>query len=201
MQKWIADRLAWMDGQIAVGIRTGAARVQPAGGTGRVRVPADDERPRDDLLHDGRLGPEAARRAGLADDRHGPRARRTRRSECSCPPDRSTTPGGAAGRSTIPPGRSRRPGGVGFERSTGYENLISLDVGPQMYGKNASCYIRIPFLVPGRSPEAWASVTLKVRYDDGFVAYLNGVEIARRNFTGVPRGIRPRAPSTTIWTP
>ncbi len=27
---------------------------------------------------------------------------------------------------------------------------------------------------------------LKVRYDDGFVAWINGVEVARRNFTGEP---------------
>jgi hypothetical protein len=30
-------------------------------------------------------------------------------------------------------------------------------------------------------------VTLRVRYDDGFIAYLNGQEIARRNFTGTPQ--------------
>jgi hypothetical protein len=29
-------------------------------------------------------------------------------------------------------------------------------------------------------------MSLRVRYDDGFVTYLNGVEIARRNFTGTP---------------
>ncbi len=28
---------------------------------------------------------------------------------------------------------------------------------------------------------------LKVRYDDGFIAYLNGAEVARRNFTGDPQ--------------
>jgi hypothetical protein len=29
-------------------------------------------------------------------------------------------------------------------------------------------------------------MTLRIRYDDGFVAYINGVEVARRNFTGTP---------------
>jgi hypothetical protein len=29
-------------------------------------------------------------------------------------------------------------------------------------------------------------LTLNIRYDDGFVAYLNGVEVARRNFNGTP---------------
>ncbi|MEN6335082.1 MAG: lamin tail domain-containing protein [Phycisphaerales bacterium] len=77
------------------------------------------------------------------------------------------------------------PGGVGFERSTGYENYISLDVGSRMYNINGSCYIRIPFqYTPGK--EALDSMTLKVQYDDGFVAYLNGAEVARRNFDGAP---------------
>jgi len=31
-----------------------------------------------------------------------------------------------------------------------------------------------------------SGLKLKVRYDDGFVAYLNGVEVARRNFNGTP---------------
>jgi len=29
-------------------------------------------------------------------------------------------------------------------------------------------------------------MTLKIKYDDGFVAYINGAEVARRNFTGSP---------------
>jgi hypothetical protein len=37
------------------------------------------------------------------------------------------------------------------------------------------------------SSTAYSSLLLKVRYDDGFIAYLNGTEVARRNFTGTPR--------------
>lgn len=77
------------------------------------------------------------------------------------------------------------PGGVGFERSTGYENFFSLDVGPQMYGKNTSCYVRIPFTMSANLRNVTKG-TLNVRYDDGFVAYLNGIEIARRNVAGTP---------------
>jgi hypothetical protein len=81
------------------------------------------------------------------------------------------------------------PGGVGFERSQGYETLIRLDTGAQMYGTggNNSCYIRIAFTVEPRVLADLRGLTLAVRYDDGFVAYLNGTEIARRNFTGEPR--------------
>ncbi|MBN2592591.1 MAG: lamin tail domain-containing protein [Sedimentisphaerales bacterium] len=72
------------------------------------------------------------------------------------------------------------PGGVGFEISTGYESLISLDLGESMYSRNSTCYIRIPFTFSGEI-ENIGSAVLNIRYDDGFVAYLNGTEIARRN--------------------
>src|SRR5687767_8842856 len=44
---------------------------------------------------------------------------------------------------------------------------------------NASAYIRIPFTVA--DPTNVALVTLRVRYDDGFAALINGVEVARGN--------------------
>jgi len=77
------------------------------------------------------------------------------------------------------------PGGLGYERSSGYQNFISLDLQDRMYVKNTTCYIRIPFTFSGSSDE-FNFMTLHVRYDDGFVAYLNGIEVARRNFNGTP---------------
>jgi len=77
------------------------------------------------------------------------------------------------------------PGGVGYERSSGYQNYISLDVQQQMYNGNTSCYLRIPFTVNG-SPAQYNFLTLKMRYDDGFNAYINGVEVQRVLFTGTP---------------
>ena len=77
------------------------------------------------------------------------------------------------------------PGGVGFERSTGYESYISLDLNELMYGLNGSCYIRIPFQFAG-DRDALEIMTLRMQYDDGFVAYLNGTEVARRNVAGDP---------------
>ncbi len=80
---------------------------------------------------------------------------------------------------------SGSPGGVGYERTSGYDSYISLDVETQMYNRNASCYIRIPFVVDS-GPSQFSRLVLSVRYDDGFIAYLNGAEVARRNFTGTP---------------
>ncbi|UCD51442.1 MAG: lamin tail domain-containing protein [Phycisphaerales bacterium] len=76
-------------------------------------------------------------------------------------------------------------GGVGYERSSGYQNFFDIDAGTEMYNRNTSCYIRIPFTVAD-DPSAFNYMLLKMRYDDGFVAYLNGVEIERTAFTGTP---------------
>jgi hypothetical protein len=75
-------------------------------------------------------------------------------------------------------------GGVGFERDSGHETLFQTDVGAEMYNTNTSCYIRIPFTPAGAS---YSNLMLKMRYDDGFIVYLNGAEVARRNFTGDPQ--------------
>jgi hypothetical protein len=79
------------------------------------------------------------------------------------------------------------PGGVGYEDGQGYESLITLDTKAEMFGsgKNNTCYIRIPFTVDV-APASLTRLTLNMRFDDGFVAYLNGQEVARRNFTGTP---------------
>ncbi len=79
-----------------------------------------------------------------------------------------------------------RPGGVGFERTSGYQSYLSLDLQAQMYNTNTSCYIRIPFTMQAEALNKLTALSLKIRYDDGFVAYLNGLEIARRNFNGTP---------------
>jgi len=72
-------------------------------------------------------------------------------------------------------------GAVGYERSSGYQFFISYDVESRMYGHTGSCYIRIPFTVPPDDLGRFTTLTLRVRCDDGFVAYLNGREIASIN--------------------
>jgi hypothetical protein len=80
---------------------------------------------------------------------------------------------------------SGSPGGIGYERGSGYESYISLDIEAQMYNRRPGCYIRIPFQV-NDDPETYDFVTLRVRYDDGFVAYINGVEVQRAMVNGTP---------------
>lgn len=77
-------------------------------------------------------------------------------------------------------------GGVGYERSTGYDPFFKIDVQEAMYARNATCYIRIPFVVTPENLIEASGLRLNIRYDDGFVAYLNGAEVARAMFAGAP---------------
>ncbi|MBP7052623.1 MAG: lamin tail domain-containing protein [Phycisphaerae bacterium] len=74
-------------------------------------------------------------------------------------------------------------GGVGYDTEATYTPYFNIDVRAEMYNVNGSCYIRIPFVVGSTE---FSNAMLKVRYDDGFIAWLNGVEVARRNFMGTP---------------
>jgi hypothetical protein len=76
-------------------------------------------------------------------------------------------------------------GGVGFGGSGTFAGSYTLNVSKAMSGTNASCLVRIPFTFD-TSLQDITSLTLKVQYDSAFVAYLNGVEVARKNFAGEP---------------
>lgn len=73
--------------------------------------------------------------------------------------------------------------GVGYETNSGYERFIGLDV-LAMRNSNRTVYIRLPFNIDDLG--IFDGLALRMRYDDGFVAYLNGVEIARRNAPADP---------------
>ena len=64
--------------------------------------------------------------------------------------------------------------GVGYD----YSDLIGLDVSG-MRNVNQTVYIRIPFEVD--NPTAIDTLTLRMRYEDGMIAYINGQEVARSN--------------------
>jgi hypothetical protein len=70
--------------------------------------------------------------------------------------------------------------GVGYETTgTEYEENINTDVQGGMYNLMPSVYMRIPFQVT--DPALFTQLKLHVLFEDGFVAYLNGVEVARSN--------------------
>ena len=64
--------------------------------------------------------------------------------------------------------------GVGYD----YGDLIGLDVSA-MRNINQTVYVRIPIIVTDVS--VINELTLRMKYEDGFVAYLNGHELARDN--------------------
>ena len=70
-------------------------------------------------------------------------------------------------------------GGVGYERGSGYESFIGIDIDSEMDGRE-SAFVRIPFTT-SVAVEDIESLVMDVRYDDGFVAYLNGTEVTRAN--------------------
>lgn len=71
--------------------------------------------------------------------------------------------------------------GVGYERSSGFGNFIRLDLESQMYNALSSAYIRIPFEINSAEDLALRKLTLQLRYDDGFIAYINGTRVAADN--------------------
>jgi hypothetical protein len=79
--------------------------------------------------------------------------------------------------------------GAGYERTIAdYGGLIQLNY-PEMDGGNTSLYVRIPFDIPDSETLANISaLTLNMKYDDGFRAYINGVPVAAMN-----------APATLAW--
>jgi hypothetical protein len=68
----------------------------------------------------------------------------------------------------------------------GYHSLIATDVGSAMSNRNASAYMRIPFVVTNAA--SISTLNLRMKYDDGFAAYINGQPVASRN-----------APASPLW--
>lgn len=76
--------------------------------------------------------------------------------------------------------------GAAPDTLAGFSSVYTTNTEAAMRNVNASAYLRVPFTVNRLIP--FNQATLKVRYDDGFVAYIDGVEVARRN-----------APTSPTW--
>ncbi len=71
--------------------------------------------------------------------------------------------------------------GIGYDRRGDYDDLIGTDIA-EMDGVNASVYIRVTFDLDDLAEIVASDVlALRMKYDDGFVAYLNGVPVASAN--------------------
>jgi hypothetical protein len=66
--------------------------------------------------------------------------------------------------------------GVGYETTSGYGSWLGTDLETEMDGVNASVFLRVPFTVSDST--AVSSLLMRMRWDDGFVAYINGVQVA-----------------------
>lgn len=92
--------------------------------------------------------------------------------------------------------------GAGYENETGFESLISdaFDFNEQLYNKSESLYLRFPFQIDDLDKVlSKGDFFLRAKYDDGFVVYLNGHQVATSNAPENPQwdskavGSRPDA--------
>jgi len=83
-----------------------------------------------------------------------------------------------------------KPGalGIGFapEHDPYYLVFLRHDVREEMRSLSTTLWAGSEFEIDGDDLAKWQDLQLQMRFDDGFVAYLNGVEIARFNAPEVP---------------
>lgn len=74
-----------------------------------------------------------------------------------------------------------------YQRALGggaaYASLIQTDLRAVMHGANSSAFIRLPFTITNVA--TLDRLVLRMKYDDGFTAWINGEEIASRNAPAV----------------
>ena len=72
-------------------------------------------------------------------------------------------------------GWDRGKTGIGYDINNVYKHLIQTDIKDILMGKATSLYLRIPFVLT--NPAAIYGLILRMKIDDGYAAYLNGVMI------------------------
>ena len=63
--------------------------------------------------------------------------------------------------------------------------MINIDIEGSMYSQRTSCYIRVPFTLTNAGEIS--GLEMQLQYDDGFVAYLNGTQVASDRAPGSNR--------------
>jgi hypothetical protein len=71
-----------------------------------------------------------------------------------------------------------------FELTGSGSGQAGTDLAAAMRDRNASVFIRMPFVVT--NPAAIQQLRLRMKYDDGFVAHINGQQVATRNSPASP---------------
>jgi|GEM_PF-398067 len=79
--------------------------------------------------------------------------------------------------------------GLGYDNETTYTALF----GTTVPNNTIVIYSRFAFQIP--AGKTYSSLKLRVKYDDGFIAYLNGVEVARAN---APAGATYNTPASAL---
>ncbi len=71
--------------------------------------------------------------------------------------------------------------GIGFSDGSGGVNAgdIGLDIQSGMLNSNASAFVRLPFVA--ENPADVSLLTLRIKYNDGYAAWINGVQVASAN--------------------
>ncbi|MEN8681611.1 MAG: lamin tail domain-containing protein, partial [Akkermansiaceae bacterium] len=74
--------------------------------------------------------------------------------------------------------------GIGYDESPTYDSHFGTggDLGNTLNNVNTSVYLRVPFAVSDRS--TISELVLRMKYDDGFAAFLNGVRVTDANAPG-----------------
>jgi hypothetical protein len=73
---------------------------------------------------------------------------------------------------------------LGASSAMHYSGVIQTDLRAAMHGVNGSVYFRLPFTLD--EDRALDAATLRVKYDDGFKAYVNGLPVASANAPAEP---------------
>lgn len=74
--------------------------------------------------------------------------------------------------------------GLGYDTGGGLNTWIATNCQSALYNINTSLCFRTVFQIT--DPVTFAGCKLRMKYEDGFVAWINGTEVARANFSGTP---------------
>jgi len=77
--------------------------------------------------------------------------------------------------------------GVGYDSPAGgYNGMFNLSIAA-MRNNNTSAFIRVPFSIPSQATlDAIGTMSLNLKYEDGFVAWINGTKVAGDNDPASP---------------